>query len=117
MKLDDILRRESVLDVLLLSLGHREDHSGTQYIRDAVEMYADGTVRMTKDLYPDIGKLHGVPASAVERNIRHSIEWAMDNGDSAAWKKVFGATIPAGDRPTNGAYIARIARLVRLHEN
>lgn len=115
---EELLKNQSVLDILLLALGHRDDLSGTEYLRDAVLLYADGYTQITKELYPEVAKIYGTKPTSVERCIRHSIEQAAIASGGDAWGKVFGNSIdPNKGRPTNGAYIARLARLVRLNED
>jgi len=103
-----------MLDNLLLALGHPEHLSGTQYLREAVVLYASGYARMTKELYPEVAKLFDSTASRVERAIRHSVETAMlrTTGDTLA--ELFGNTISVDrGKPTNAEYIARLARVCR----
>lgn len=104
------------LDKMLLDCGIRDCLVGTDYIRRGVYLYRPGMM-MTKDLYPAIAAAVGSTASRVERAMRHAIETGFDRcGYSDQVMTMFGNTIdPSTGRPTNGEFIARLARL--CHEN
>lgn len=103
-----------VLDILMLGMGHKENLLGTQYLREAVPLYASGYTRMSKDLYPELAKMFGTTASCVERAIRHSIESAITITDPDFILENFGNTIdPSKGKPSNSEYIARLARICR----
>lgn len=106
-----------MLDQIMLGLGHRENLLGTQYLRDAVVLYASGYARMTKDLYPELAKMHGTIPSRVERAMRHSIETAFTFADPEYIKEIFGGTIsPNKGKPSNSEYVSRLARICREEE-
>ena len=71
--------------------------------------------RITKELYPGIGKHFGTTASKVERAIRHAIEVAWDRGRVDTLNKAFGCKVATPeDKPTNGEFIAMIADMLSL---
>ena len=57
---------------LLVRFGIYPSYTGYKYMVDAVTAmkYSSGTVQLTKDLYPSIGKKYGKSGLAVERAIR-----------------------------------------------
>lgn len=100
------------LDSAMLELGHTENLKGTGYIREGVERFHNGCVRMTKELYPAIAKAAGSTATRVERCMRHSIESAWGRGNIDAQRHYFGYSVsPERGVPTVGEYIARMARV------
>jgi two-component system response regulator (stage 0 sporulation protein A) len=109
--------KTGMLDEIMLGLGFRENLLGTQYLREAVALYASGYVRITKEVYPEVAKLCGTIPTRVERAIRHSIETALMFCDPDYIKEIFGGTIsPNKGKPTNSEFIARLARLCREEE-
>lgn len=103
---------EKKLDELMLKLGHSENLLGTDYLRTAVRLRAQGFSAMTKEIYPTLARMHNTTASRAERAIRHSIERAAGRTDPEELYKVFGNSIsPDKGKPTNSEYIARLARV------
>lgn len=103
---------EEKLDKVLLELGHDDYNRGTAYLREAVKLYDRGAAGITKEIYPTIGKAHGSTGARVERCIRHSTEKAWQRGSSEAQAKYFGFSVdPSKGKPSNGEYIARLARI------
>lgn len=70
---------------------------------------------MTYSVYPTIAEAHGTTPSRVERAMRHAIETAWNRGDIDFINRIFGHTVDAEKgRPTNSAFIARVASKVRI---
>ena len=66
--------------------------------------------RITKELYPSIGKCYNTSASKVGRAIRHAIEVAWSRGRIDTLNKAFGCRVATKeDKPTNGEFIAMLA--------
>lgn len=101
---------QNLRDTVMRQLGHNEKHLGTEYIRAALDMYEPG-MAMTKELYPGIARAYGTTASRVERSIRHSIgsAWTRSSGEAAL--RFFASDVDGW--PSNGEYIAVMARLCR----
>ena len=103
---------------LFLNLGIPAHIKGYQYLRDAVKIVMDNPDvinRITKELYPGIGRHFGTTASKVERAIRHAIEVAWSRGRVETLNKAFGCRIATPeDKPTNGEFIAMIADMLSL---
>ncbi|MGI6146110.1 MAG: response regulator [Firmicutes bacterium] len=104
---------EELVSKALRELGVPANLKGYEYLRDAVLMamkqgYVMGSV--TKVVYPAIAKARNTTPSRVERAIRHAIETAWIRGDINILNEVFGHTVDAEKgRPTNSAFIARVA--------
>ena len=70
---------------------------------------------ITKQLYPEIAKMHHTTSSRVERAIRHAIEVAWSRGKMDTINELFGYTINTGKgKPTNSEFIALISDKMRL---
>lgn len=128
-RLDDLARRitaprvrypdmQTYIDMLLVELGIPTNLAGYVYLRDAIayEVRAPGH-RMTKDLYPKVGRQHNRSCGdQVERSIRSAIEKAWLVHDEALWRSRFPL---AGDgslaRPTSSKFITTLAACVRIH--
>lgn len=103
---------------LFLTVGIPAHIKGYQYLREAVKMVMDNPDvinRITKELYPGIGKHFNTTASKVERAIRHAIEVAWSRGRVDTLNKAFGCRVATPeDKPTNGEFIAMIADMLSL---
>lgn len=102
------------LDFYLMQLGHDDFVRGTEFLRQAVRIWdREGHPALTDLLYPEIAAANQSTPARVERAIRHSIEKAWGRGNTAMQHKIFGYSYsPIIGKPTNGGYIARLARLV-----
>ncbi|NPV52852.1 MAG: sporulation transcription factor Spo0A [Firmicutes bacterium] len=91
---------------------------GYLYLREAIllvmkEMNLLG--RVTKVLYPKIAEKYNTTPPRVERAIRHAIEIAWSRGNIELLNSIFGHTIDMEKgKPTNSAFIARIADKLRI---
>ena len=98
---------------IFLIIGIPAHIKGYHYLREAVRMVyyePDLTSRITKELYPGIGRRFNTSASKVERAIRHAIEVAWTRGKIENINQVFGYNIYSkNDKPTNGEFIALVA--------
>ncbi len=105
---------------LFLTIGIPAHIKGYQYLREAVKMVVDNPDiinRITKELYPGIGKRFNTSASKVERAIRHAIEVAWSRGRIDTLNKAFGCRVATReDKPTNGEFIAMIADKLSLEQ-
>ena len=90
------------------------------FLRTAVKMVVDNPDminRITKELYPSIGKCYNTSASKVERAIRHAIEVAWSRGRIDTLNKAFGCRVATKeDKPTNGEFIAMLADKLSLEQ-
>ena len=105
---------------LFLTIGIPAHIKGYSYLREAVKMVIenpDVINRITKELYPGIGKRFNTSASKVERAIRHAIEVAWSRGRIDTLNKAFGCRVATtADKPTNGEFIAMIADKLALEQ-
>lgn len=105
---------------LFLTLGIPAHIKGYQFLRTAVKMVVDNPDvinRITKELYPSIGKCYNTSASKVERAIRHAIEVAWSRGRIDTLNKAFGCRVATKeDKPTNGEFIAMLADKLSLEQ-
>lgn len=102
-------------DNLLLSLGVRTKLKGYAELREAIPMMAeDPRLSLTKELYPALGKRCRATGVQVERAIRGAIQSAWEQRDEQVWRVYFRAAADGHvPRPTNGAFISRLAECLR----
>ena len=96
---------------LLLSLGVPTRLNGYALVREAILIMArNPDYAITKELYPAVAEICGCASVHVERSIRSAISAAWEVRDETVWKLYFppdgAGKIP---RPTNGAFILRMA--------
>lgn len=99
---------------LLMGLGFSPKLDGFGYLAEAIPLYAkDPTQAITKELYASVGRPWQKDAVLVERSVRSAIEKAWREGNPRIWRQYFRCG-PDGSvpRPSNGAFIARMAQLV-----
>lgn len=115
MRVEELLCRTSAADLtkILQSLGFTESHLGCRFLPVAARLAVRNPGQsMTKELYPEVGKLCRPKASAeqVEKNIRSAISEAWGRGEREAWLPYF----PDGRRPTNRVFILKMAELLKV---
>ncbi len=105
---------------LFLTIGIPAHIKGYSFLREAVKMVIENPDiinRITKELYPGIGKRFNTSASKVERAIRHAIEVAWSRGRIDTLNKAFGCRVATKeDKPTNGEFIAMIADKMAMEQ-
>ncbi len=108
------------LSSLFLTIGIPAHIKGYQFLREAVKMVIetpDIINRITKELYPGIGRRFNTTASKVERAIRHAIEVAWSRGRIDTLNRAFGCKVASKeDKPTNGEFIAMIADKLAMEQ-
>ena len=108
------------LSSLFLTIGIPAHIKGYQFLREAVKMVIetpDIINRITKELYPGIGRRFNTTASKVERAIRHAIEVAWSRGRIDTLNRAFGCKVASKeDKPTNGEFIAMIADKLSMEQ-
>lgn len=100
----------------LLRLGIPTKLRGYSYLREAILLMAqDPNQSITKELYPAVAAQCTGTAIQIERSIRSAINTAWNQKDGHIWQLYFAANdtglIP---RPSNGAFISRLADLLIL---
>ena len=99
---------------LLLALGVPTKLRGYACLREAIlERMRDPGQSVTKELYPTVAAICGGTAVQVERSMRSAIAAAWARGDDQLWQLYFPGE---GERPTNTAFISRLADSVALAE-
>lgn len=105
----DFIRRQ------LLSLGIATKHKGYAYLQEAVLcMAADPLQSLTKELYPAVAEIFGSDWELVERSIRSALDAAWKRREEWIWEQYFPGL---NKRPTNAAFISRLAELLRQAEH
>lgn len=106
-------RVENIIINTLLNLGVPAYIKGYRYLVTALSLVIENPdikEAITKELYPQIAKMHNTTGSRVERAIRHAVECAWDRGDLDVLNRYFGNTIsPIKGKPTNSEFIAQVA--------
>lgn len=101
---------EGAVGGVLTDLGFCVSHSGYRYCRDAIGMLlADPALRVTKDIYPPLGKRANCQAGSVEKCIRDAITIAWNSGDKKLWARYFPG--PGGQpcKPSNRVFLCAVA--------
>ncbi|NLG25007.1 MAG: response regulator [Clostridiales bacterium] len=116
----DWAERDRVRD-LLTRLRVPAHMKGYQYLCDAVCLAARDE-RLARSpgaqLYPAVARRRDTTPNLVERSIRSAIEAAWSVGDVDDQYAFFGNAIDAGrGKPTNSAFIARVAEDLRMGES
>lgn len=111
------LTADQVTKRLLRDVGIPTHIRGYRYTVTGILLIAerpDIADAITKELYPQIGKVHNTTPSRVERAIRHSIEVAWSRGDLDVLKNYFGNTVSSFEgKPTNSEFLTRMAEAVQ----
>ena len=107
---------EQSLPAMLLKLGFSPKLDGYRYLLTAIPLYAeDPGQSLTKELYGKVGRPWNKAPCHVERSIRSAIEKAWLRRDDVIWRRYFrpapDGTVP---KPSNGAFIARMAQLLAV---
>lgn len=105
---------DQMMTGVLMSLSFSPKLDGYGYLIDAIPIYArDPSQAITKELYAAVGQLRQKEASLVERSIRSAIDKAWRDRDENVWRQYFRCAPDGGvPRPSNGAFIARMAQLL-----
>lgn len=102
---------------LLTALGISTKWKGYNSLREAILLMAQERDRsMTKELYPAVAEICGGDSKSVEHTCRIAIEKAWANRDHRLWQVYFPTEGQGGKRPSNRAFISRLADAVRLRD-
>ena len=110
---------EEKLQHLLLELGVPSHLKGYRYLLVAIPLYKSNPDQIiTKELYPAVAAACRCQKEHVERSIRSAINIAWKRRDEQIWQAYFHPE-PDGTirRPTNGAFITRLADSLRPWSN
>lgn len=99
---------------LLLELNLRSHLNGSRYLIEAILIMASQPdISLTKELYPMVGSRCGSSHIQVERSIRNAIAQAWEHRNEEQWRKYFLTECSCASRPSNGAFISRLAGEIR----
>jgi len=102
----------------LEKLGIPPHYKGHRYLLDAILLASQDHAWLsgvTKRLYPAVARHSRTTACQVERSIRYAIDTAWAKGDLDELHKLFPHSIdPAKGKPTNSAFIAKMADLIQM---
>jgi len=102
---------------VLMELGISDKLKGFVYLQTAIAIILgepDAAYAITTVVYPRVAKVHKTVPPAVERCIRHAIEWGWLRCDSYTQEKYFANQVdPLRGKPTNGQFLIRVAHVVR----
>lgn len=117
-KIPQYTETEGMVTATICAMGMPANLNGYSFVRSAIEMTIEKPEIIhfiTKELYPQVAKLHKTTSSRVERNIRNAIEAVWTKGNRQEIEKIFGTTIDfSKPRPSNSVFIATVADRIRL---
>lgn len=103
---------------ILVELGIPANLQGFRYLQDCVTRVVanpEYIKKVTKKLYPEIGKLYYVNGSVVERSMRHATDIGYYKTGFKTLNKIFGLECKILDyKPTNCELIAIISEALRF---
>ena len=100
----------SIVSNLLLQLGIPTKLKGYALLRESIlEMSREPSQSITKELYPAVSAICDATPMQIERSIRSAIATAWSNRDENIWRLYFSNSTSAIPRPSNGAFITRLA--------
>ena len=105
------------VQVLLHDLGIPCNLNGYHYLTTAICLvFEDERMRqgVTKNLYPEIARIHGTTLSRAERAMRHAIDLAYNRGNINLLERFFDHTYsPNKGRPTVSEFVCILAQKLR----
>ncbi len=116
----DLQEGKEIVEItnMLHKLGIPSHIKGYQYVRDAINLvYTNPALigGITKELYPEIGKIYNTSTTRVERAIRHAIEVCWNRGDLDYMTEIFGSSVDIDRaKPTNSEFIVTVADRLKL---
>lgn len=105
----------TIVSNALRNLGIPTKLRGYTYLREAILIAIDRSgLMVTKEIYPAVGHLCDASPDQVERSIRSAVAAAFQRRDEQTWRRFFQVE-PDGEllRPSNGAFIATLAELLK----
>ncbi len=107
------IRRGCTVAEILMNLEIPTGRKAFEYLQLCIELYQMNPCQsVTKSLYPQVARVYGSNAAAVERAIRQAIHASWSRRDESMWRQYFrtcrNGTVP---RPTNLEFISRLAEL------
>ncbi len=108
------MNKKQVFEILN-RLGISCDLKGRDYIETAIELvYENSKISVTKELYPDIAKIHNTTPIRVERTIRHAVESVFDR-ENDSLEEIFGNVVNYNSgKVTNGSFIFGLVKYLKV---
>lgn len=110
--------REETIYRYLRHLGVPMEMLGYTYLKTAIMLCLQNEEYIhyaTKMLYPEIARLHGTTAVAVERSIRHAIEHVCKNTSRDILREYFGNVWSVQrDKLNNRRFIAGLVEYIKM---
>ncbi len=104
----------------LINFGVMPKLQGFRYLREGICRNlkdGDATKGITKNLYPDLGKVFHTNAKCIERGMRNALDTAWDHITPEARNACFGElTEHLPKRPSNSQFIALITEYIHMKE-
>lgn len=90
---------------------------GRSYIETSLKIVSEkGVIMVTKEIYPDVAKVHKTTPQRVERAIRNAIEYAFNNTSTEVLFEIFGNSINLKSRKTtNSAFIYGLFEYIKVN--
>nr|WP_122013541.1 sporulation transcription factor Spo0A [Maliibacterium massiliense] len=106
---------------VIQNIGIMPHLQGYYYLKTAILLVLQDSSYLssiTQRLYPSVAQAYDTLPGRVERSIRHAIEHAWNRANVEVIDRIFGYTIDERKgKPTNSAFIARVAEHLRLSQN
>ena len=103
---------------IMLKLGLKPKFVGFEYIREAVEIYLNKDTseeKLTTEIYPKLGYIHGVNSMHIERNIRIAINDAYKNNSLLSINEFYDSIVYDNSYAlSNGELISIIIEIINL---
>lgn len=108
-------RTSELIEGLTTQLGIAPHRKSTICVNEALKYCVDnpdGTNLITKILYPEIAKKHGMTSSTVERNIRHAIS-LIQKARTSTYMRMF--AYADGKKLTNSEFLAVVSEYIAIN--
>ena len=104
---------EATIYDILKDLGIPANFKGYKYIKDSIWIISNNRTTKMGELYKDIADKYSTTPAAVERGIRHSIEYIFNSTELPdIIKNIFGKL---DRKPRNGEFLFTIVEYLNTH--
>lgn len=110
--------QHKVVTDVLREMGAPAQVKGYEALRQGILMVMDDPMimrRMTKTLYPGVGKRINAKPEHVERAMRHAIEMMWTSGDEKGIQRIFGVKPDIYNKPSNSRFLAAVADYINVY--
>ncbi len=112
--LEDQRHLELSIAETVLNCGILPNLKGYRFICEALQMlFGDDSLLygVTKQIYPELARKHGISSSMIEKAIRHSIESAWNRSEESPMRSLFPV---CSVRPTNSEFLGVVFQLMSM---